>query len=206
MNRTPERVRHVARIHQENVEQAVIVVIEQGHSARHGLNQVFTRRWRIAQDKIDTVERRELELWVASYKLGKDRENHQHEQNTGLADNTSHSGYGLAAVPTSLLAGGCVSLMPAICASAVLITELYCSSLFCVWSELDSLAVGANAGDDSVACIASINCGKLASFSCNPLTPSIAIFGKYPIRSPVCMALTSPSGDHATGQFAFRRS
>ena len=70
------------------------------------------------------MEWRELELGGASYTLGKDRERCQHEQNTAFANNTSHSGYGCAAVLTSLLARGCDSLMPAICASAVLITEL----------------------------------------------------------------------------------
>ena len=70
------------------------------------------------------MERRELELGGASYKLGKDREGRQHEQNNGFAKTASHSGYGSAAVLTSLLTRGCVSLMPAICASAVLITEL----------------------------------------------------------------------------------
>jgi hypothetical protein len=114
----------VACIHQKNIEQAVIVVIEQSHSAGHGLNQVLPRRWRIAQDEIDTVERRELELGVPSYKLGKHRDNCKHEQNTGFAKTASHLGYGSAAVLTSVFARGCVSPMPAICASAALITEL----------------------------------------------------------------------------------
>ena len=70
------------------------------------------------------MEWREFELGGTSYTLGKDRESRQHEQNTAFANNTSHSGYGCAAVLTSLLARGCDSLMPAICASAVLITEL----------------------------------------------------------------------------------
>ena len=52
----------MACIHQKNIEQAVVVVIEQGHTAGHGLNQVLPRRWRIAQDEIDTADRRELEL------------------------------------------------------------------------------------------------------------------------------------------------
>ena len=70
------------------------------------------------------MERRELELRGVSYKLSKDREGHQREQDTAFANNVLHSGYGSAAVLTSLLARGCASLMPAICASAVLITEL----------------------------------------------------------------------------------
>ena len=114
----------MACIHQKNIEQAVIVVIEKGYSAGHGLNQVLARCGRIAQDEIDTVERRELELGVASYKLGKYRENCQHEQNPGFAKTASHSGYGFAAVLISVLAGDCISLMPAICASAASITEL----------------------------------------------------------------------------------
>jgi hypothetical protein len=65
-----------------------------------------------------------LELRGASYNLSKDREGRQPEQNTAFANHTPHSGYGSAAVLTSLLGLGCVSLMPAICASAVLITEL----------------------------------------------------------------------------------
>src|SRR3984957_864010 len=124
MSRAAKRVRHAACIHQKNIEQAVIVVIEKGHAAGHGLNQVLARRWRIAQDEIDAVERRELELGRASYKLGKDREGRQHKQDTAFANHPSHSGYGSAAVLASLLAGGCVSLRPAICASAVFITEL----------------------------------------------------------------------------------
>jgi hypothetical protein len=69
----------VACIHQKNIEQAVIVVIEQGHTAGHRLNQVLTRGSRIAQDEIDTAERHELELRGTSHKLGKDRESGQHE-------------------------------------------------------------------------------------------------------------------------------
>ena len=124
VSRTAKWVRHVACIHQKNIEQAIIVVIDQGHAAGHSLNQVLARSWRIAQDEIDTVERRELELRGASCKLGKDRESHQREQDTAFANNVLHSGYGSAAVLTSLLARGCVSLMLAICASAVLMTEL----------------------------------------------------------------------------------
>jgi hypothetical protein len=43
-------------------------------------------------------------LGCASYKLGKDRESRQHEQNAAFANNPLHSGYGSAAVLTSLLA------------------------------------------------------------------------------------------------------
>ena len=80
----------MACIHQKNIEQAVIVVIEKGYSAGHGLNQVLARCGRIAQDEIDTLERRESELGVASYKFGKDRDNRQHKQNTGFAKTASH--------------------------------------------------------------------------------------------------------------------
>ena len=76
------------------------------------------------QYKIHTMQRRELELRGASYKLAKDRKSRQREQDTAFANEILHSAYGSAAVLTSVLARGCVSLMPAMCASAVLITEL----------------------------------------------------------------------------------
>ena len=41
------RTRHTPAIYQENVEQTVVVVIEQGDAAGHGFNEVFLRRGRI---------------------------------------------------------------------------------------------------------------------------------------------------------------
>jgi hypothetical protein len=42
-----------ATVHQENVEQSIMVVVQQRYPAWHGLNQVFLRRWRISQSEIE---------------------------------------------------------------------------------------------------------------------------------------------------------
>ncbi len=38
------RAGHAPAIYQKNVEQAVVVVVEQGHATRHGFDEVFLRR------------------------------------------------------------------------------------------------------------------------------------------------------------------
>ncbi len=51
--RTKHGVTHKTTVHDKDVHQAVIVVIEEGDTAGHGLNEIFPRRGRVAQDEID---------------------------------------------------------------------------------------------------------------------------------------------------------
>ena len=46
------RTRNPAAVHQENIEQPVVVVIEQGHAARHGFDQILLRSGGILQGKV----------------------------------------------------------------------------------------------------------------------------------------------------------
>src|SRR6266849_4581767 len=48
------RAGHTPAIYQENVEQTVVVVIEQGDAAGHGFNEVFLRRGRILEREVQT--------------------------------------------------------------------------------------------------------------------------------------------------------
>src|SRR5580700_1909091 len=55
------RARHVPTVHEEDVEQAVIVVIQKGHAAWHGFYQIFLRSRRVLQSEIQTWRQPELE-------------------------------------------------------------------------------------------------------------------------------------------------
>ena len=43
----------LSAVHQENIQKAVVVVVEQGDAAAHGFDQVFLRRGGIAMREID---------------------------------------------------------------------------------------------------------------------------------------------------------
>ena len=47
------RIVQLPAVNQEDVEKAVVVVVQQGHSATHGFDQVFLRRRGIAMREID---------------------------------------------------------------------------------------------------------------------------------------------------------
>ena len=126
----------MACIHEKNVEQAVIVVVEQRHSAGHGLDQVLAGGGRIAQDEIDTVERRELELrFTTLFRSWAMTESDKRSESRHVRIITvPRAGYRsgiLLCSPEDLssAARGLVSLISAICAIAVLMVLLYVAEL-----------------------------------------------------------------------------
>ena len=53
--------RQAAAIHEKNVQQAVIVIVEQGYSSGHGFDQVLLRCGRILEGEIQSTRRLQLE-------------------------------------------------------------------------------------------------------------------------------------------------
>src|SRR5579863_1960264 len=49
------RLLQVPGIHQKNIEQSVVVVIQQRHASRHGLDEIFSGRGRIAENEIESL-------------------------------------------------------------------------------------------------------------------------------------------------------
>src|SRR6516165_3176290 len=55
------RVRDSAAVNQENIQQAVVVVVEQSDSTRHGFNEVFLRRGRVLECEINSMPHVDVE-------------------------------------------------------------------------------------------------------------------------------------------------
>src|ERR1700722_9315287 len=56
-------VANAAAVHEENVQQTVVVVIEERYPSRHGFNQMLPRSWRVTENKINTLRGLHLEHW-----------------------------------------------------------------------------------------------------------------------------------------------
>src|ERR1700723_2783951 len=54
-------VANASAIHEENVQQTVVVVIEECDPSRHGFNQMLPGSWRVTQNKINTLHGLQLE-------------------------------------------------------------------------------------------------------------------------------------------------
>src|ERR1700722_3624727 len=54
-------VANASAIHEENVQQTVVVVIEECDPSRHGFNQMLPGSWRVTQNKINTLHGLDLE-------------------------------------------------------------------------------------------------------------------------------------------------
>src|ERR1700723_1798365 len=54
---------NAAAVHEENVQQTVVVVIEECYPSRHGFNQMLSRSWRVTENKITTLHGLHLEHW-----------------------------------------------------------------------------------------------------------------------------------------------
>src|ERR1700733_3856428 len=57
-------VADASAVHEENVQQTVVVVIEQGYSSRHGFNEVLPGSRRVTEHKINTLQGFHLEHGV----------------------------------------------------------------------------------------------------------------------------------------------
>src|ERR1700723_3317852 len=56
-------VADASAVHEENVQQTVVVVIKECYPSRHGFNQVLPRSWRVTENKINTLQGLHLEHW-----------------------------------------------------------------------------------------------------------------------------------------------
>src|ERR1700677_2714509 len=54
-------VADVSAVHEENIQQTVVVVIEKGYSSRHGFNEVLPGSRRVTENKINTLQGFHLE-------------------------------------------------------------------------------------------------------------------------------------------------
>src|SRR5580692_5410528 len=61
VDRSGHSVADVPAVHEENVQQSVVVVIEEGYASRHGFNQILPGSRRVAKNKINTLRRFQLE-------------------------------------------------------------------------------------------------------------------------------------------------
>jgi len=48
-------IANMAGVHEKNVQQAIVIVVEEGDAAGHGLDQVFSGGRRVAENKINAL-------------------------------------------------------------------------------------------------------------------------------------------------------
>ena len=53
--RQPHGIADPSAIHQEDIKQSIVVVVEEGNASRHGFDQIFLRCRRIAENEIQTM-------------------------------------------------------------------------------------------------------------------------------------------------------
>src|SRR5580692_6815917 len=61
VHRNGHSVADVPAVHEKNVQQSVVVVIEEGYASRHGFNQILPGGRRVAENKINTLRGFHLE-------------------------------------------------------------------------------------------------------------------------------------------------
>ena len=78
-----QRISNMAGIHKKNVQQAVVIIVQERDATGHGLDEVFSGSRGVAENKINTLGKANLEPWAGAGGRGLGNQAERAEQRKG---------------------------------------------------------------------------------------------------------------------------